>query len=84
MVAEDDDMAAGIDIGKDIKKLIDDDNFIGHDFCGPIERIPNEFVCSDYIDEAKLDNFYADKCAGKTECTVNLASFMNPISANPN
>lgn len=83
MVPADNDMSGGIDIGKDINKLIDDDKYIGHDFCGPIERLPEDVVCSPFLDETKLDNYYADKCKGKTECTINLVSFMNPISAHP-
>lgn len=62
MPPEDDDMSARIDIGKDINKLILDDNFIGHDFCGKIDRVPEEYVCNSFLKLTDLDKDYADNC----------------------
>ena len=73
-------MTGGVDIGKDIDKLIEDDKYVGHDFCGPTERLPDEVNCGSYVDFAALDKFYADNCEGKTKCNINLASFMLPKS----
>jgi hypothetical protein len=63
---EDDTGAAVPDIGKGINSMIvEDDNYVGHDFCGPVSRLPDDVNCSPYVDLPALDKYYEDNCEGK-------------------
>lgn len=71
-------------IGNAVSDLTaDKNNFVGHDFCGNPDLLPDDVNCLDFVNFDEMEKQYKKLCEGKKSCKMDLTDFMKQKSISP-